>query len=542
MSDVACIENDLQDVGLGEFFAPASTDLLDGLIGQYRDLLGKIDVLSGLVSGDLSAVVGYFVKGNSTPERGYSRMAADALFERKGAVAELNSDFWGRALELTDVLDCMPAKRREEWNKQIQANACPDFEEETVRATLQDLLFSRSRFLAERVDGIFRELSGEHVTNSPMGFGKRMILAGIHSGFYTTERVGYINDLRCVIAKFMGRDEPKWNGSSEVVSIARKNHGEWIAIDGGALRIRCYLKGTAHLEVHPDMAWRLNCILHELHPCAIPSEFRQKPQRKAREFQMIQRPLPFAVLEVLGDLEPAYTLEKTGDWRREYRRREIQNALKVRYGADDKSRAGLQEAYRVLASIGGVQQKEGHWQFDYAPGAVISAIVCSGCLPDQKTHQYYPTPENLARIAVDLAYIRPEHSCLEPSAGQGGLAKFMPKDRTRCCEISGLHCEILKHNGFDVVCRDFLQWAGELPDRYDRIVMNPPFADGRARAHVEAAAGLLTHDGRLVAIVPASMREKFSLPFCRVTWSQQFDGYFAGTSASVVIMRADRVC
>lgn len=55
-----------------------------------------------------------------------------------------------------------------------------------------------------------------------MGFGKRMILAGIHTGFYTTERVGYINDLRCVIAKFMGRDEPKWNGSSGVVNIARK--------------------------------------------------------------------------------------------------------------------------------------------------------------------------------------------------------------------------------------------------------------------------------------------------------------------------------
>jgi len=55
MSDVACVENDLHDVGFGEFFAPASTDMLDGLIGQYRDRLGKINVLSGLVSGDLSA-------------------------------------------------------------------------------------------------------------------------------------------------------------------------------------------------------------------------------------------------------------------------------------------------------------------------------------------------------------------------------------------------------------------------------------------------------------------------------------------------------
>jgi hypothetical protein len=525
---------------IGQFFTPVSSDVVDGLIVQYRDLLSKIDVLSALVSGDLSAVVGYFVKGNSTPERGYSRLAADAIFERNGAVAELNSSFWSKALALTDVRDCMPAKRREEWDKQIRENGCPDFEEETVRATLKDLLFSRARFLAERVDGIFRELSGEHVTNSPMGFGKRMILAGIHTGFYTTERVGYINDLRCVIAKFMGRDEPKWNGSSGVVNIARKNHGEWITVDGGALRIRCYIKGTAHLEVHPDMAWRLNCILHELHPRAIPSEFRQKPKKKAREFQMIQRPLPFAVLEVLGDLEPAYTLEKTGDWRREYRRVEIPNALKARIFSDDPKNASMQEVYRVLAAIGGVQQKEGHWQFDYPPGDAISAIICSGCLPDQKTHQYYPTPEKLARIAVEMADIGPLHSCLEPSAGQGGLAEFMPKERARCCEISGLHCEILKHKGFDVVCRDFLQWAGELPDRYDRIVMNPPFSDGRARSHVEAAAGLLAINGRLVAIVPASMLGKLSLPSCSITWSETFNNEFAGTSASVVILTADR--
>ena len=98
---------------IGQFFTPVSSDVVDGLIVQYRDLLSKIDVLSALVSGDLSAVVGYFVKGNSTPERGYSRLAADAIFERNGAVAELNSSFWSKALALTDVRYCMPAKRRE---------------------------------------------------------------------------------------------------------------------------------------------------------------------------------------------------------------------------------------------------------------------------------------------------------------------------------------------------------------------------------------------------------------------------------------------
>ena len=131
--------------------------------------------------------------------------SAAQMFGKEGAVAALDAAYWAKAMALTDVYDAMPQKRREEWNEAIREHKTPAFEEETVRATLEDLLMSRSRFFAERVDGIFRALSGEHVTNAPQGFGKRMILTGITSHYYAHERVGYINDLRAVIARFMGR-------------------------------------------------------------------------------------------------------------------------------------------------------------------------------------------------------------------------------------------------------------------------------------------------------------------------------------------------
>lgn len=68
--------------------------------------------------------------------------------------------------------------------------------------------------------------------------------------------------------------------------------------------------------------------------------------------------------------------------------------------------------------------------------------------------------------------------------------------------------------------------------------MNPPFSEGRAAAHVEAAAALVRKGGRLVAVLPASMRNKYSLPGFDVTWSRQLDNEFAGTSVSVAIMAA----
>jgi hypothetical protein len=101
------------------------------------------------------------------------------------------------------------------------------------------------------------------VTNRPEGFGKRMILARVYNEWGSTEykTAGYIQDLRIVIARFMGRDEPRWNATDSALLGARRRPGEWFTLDGGALRVRGYLKGTAHLEVHPEMAWRLNCVL-----------------------------------------------------------------------------------------------------------------------------------------------------------------------------------------------------------------------------------------------------------------------------------------
>lgn len=525
-----------------EFFAPAATDLVSGLMGEYRRARGWIDEAAAFFEGEpFRAVIGYFLDGNSDERRGRGMLASSAaqMFGKEGAVSALNAAYWAKAMALTDIYDAMPQKRREEWNEAIRQHKTPAFEEETVRATLEDLLLSRSKFFAERVDGIFRALSGEHVTNQPQGFGKRMILTNITSHYYAHERVGYINDLRAVIARFMGRGEPGRGASHNIVMQARKMRGEWLLIDGGALRLRCYLNGNAHLEVHPDMAWRLNCVLAQMHPNAIPAEFRQKPKKKAKEFAMIQRPLPFAVLAQLERIEPAYRyIEDTRTWSGKGREL-IPNAVSFRYG-DDYDKHARNEAEAVLSSLGGVLTKARDWQFDYDPLPAIREIVASGCVPDRKSHQFYPTPEWLAQKAVELAEIGEGHECLEPSAGTGGLADHMPKAQTLCVEISDLHCKVLEAKGFETQQGDFIAWACAFPRSFDRIAMNPPFDQGRWQSHLERAAGLLRDGGRLVAILPESARRADPLPGWRCAWHGPFANAFPGASVSVVILVAER--
>ena len=540
---IECIESELVNDS-SEFFAPVDADVIDSLIGEYESVKTKIERISTTMTHpEYTGALQHFLDGNSAERWAPS---VESLFALKGAMFSLNSSYWARALALTDVYDTMPQARRDYWNAQLQGKThlgstsfytqekippLPDFEEATVRNTLGDLLRQRSAFFAERVDGIFRGLSGDHVTNQPQGFGKRMIIGYMLSyGTIRHERSGLIHDLRSVIAKFMGRDEPRHSSSEVLVSELYKCTGQWVTVDGGTLRIRVYKKGTAHMEVHPDMAWRLNQVLASLYPLAIPAQHRTKPPKAAKEFVMMGRPLPFAVLEMIHQGIS----------------RKVDGEAGMRYSLPYKAKeqkAAYQQACDVLEALGAVQV-DGGLVFDYEYRDVLRELCLTGCLPDQKAHQYYPTPSKLAQIAVDMAQITPTDTVLEPSAGQGGIADLLPKDRTTCIEISALHCAVLRAKGFKTVEADFIVWADLKPftPEFDCIVMNPPFSEGRAKLHTEYASTKIKPGGRLVAILPASMRGKnFLGAGWTVEWSPIYEREFAGTSAAVTMLKATRV-
>ena len=513
------------------FFAPVDTSLIGALLTTHKRIEASIGAVDNFMRSDeCRSALGFYLAA-CREDQGRIGLKVDGLMQKDKALAALHSDYWDKALRLTDVLECMPQVRRDEWYELIKKHETPPFEDEAVYLTLQELLNSREKFLAERVEGIFRALSGEHVTNSPAAFGKRMIIYVMTSygtTNYTNE--GHISDLRKIIARFIGRDEPTGFGmTTRVIQAGMAQTGEWLSIDGGAMRIRCYKKGTAHLEIHPDMAWRLNAILATLYPTAIPAEFRTAPKKKPKDVELMMKPLPFKVVEALANATEHSVLDDVG-----YRkvRRATPNSLALKTYEMDKFI--VRQAGAVLESIGGVKQKAGHYLFDYYPGRIVNEIIASGCVPDHKSHQFYPTPQELAELAVGYADIEDGMAVLEPSAGQGGIADYLPAG-SMLVEVSGLHCEILKEKGHsNVVQGDFLNLS---LGRFDRIVMNPPFSDGRWQAHVEHAAGMLADCGVLVAIVPSSANEKFKISGFVIEWLGVYDDCFAGTSVSVAMMR-----
>ena len=61
-------------------------------------------------------------------------------------------------------------------------------------------------------------------------------------------------------------------------------------------------KGTAHFEIHPDMAWKLNCVLASMHPMAIPAEFRQKPKKQTKGLRDDGAPAAVRVVRVIAEM------------------------------------------------------------------------------------------------------------------------------------------------------------------------------------------------------------------------------------------------
>nr|WP_280971463.1 DUF4942 domain-containing protein [Cupriavidus gilardii]WDE72700.1 hypothetical protein [Cupriavidus gilardii] len=509
----------------GGFFAPAETDALDGLLAQYRATRMLMEEMAGLMArGNYRQALEYFIEGNCDDRRYSATNLTTRMFDMEGGIKALNAHYWAKALNMTDVLQCMPAKRREEWSEQIAKRETPEFSDDNVRPTIARLLSSRHQFFAERIDGLFRRLSGEHVTNAPEGFRKRMIFNHVLCGFSYVrhEAAAHIHDLRCVVAKLMGRAEPQWRLTHNLLDSMRHETGNWVVLDGGSIRIRLYKKGTAHIEVHPDMAWRLNRILAFMHPLAIPPEFRQKPRKQPKAFATMRTPVPFDVLETLA------AGRSNGD---EYR-----------FDYMAASKPTFARCCEILMSIGGVQQPndKGLFRFDYPVGAVLSELIASGCLPEKKSHQFYATGADLAAEAADLADIGPNDTVLEPSAGQGALAVHLPVAQTICVELSRLHCEILRARGFNTIQADFIQWATSTERRFTRCVMNPPFANGRAQLHLQAAASVMAPAARIVAILPASLRGKNILPGWRMEWSEVRHNEFTDAGVSVVLLIAAR--
>ena len=155
---------------------------------------------------------------------------------------------------------------------------------------------------------------------------------------------------------------------------------------------------------------------------------------------------------------------------------------------------------KVLEAIGGKwSRKEKAHLFDQPVSDILEEILLTGEYTNAKTeYQFFETPGGVACDLVALADIRPGETCLEPSAGCGAIAKYIPG--VDCVEINPAFREYLCAYGLNVVGKDFLQFD----QPHDVIVANPPFSKQQDIDHVTHMIQLARR--RVVSVMSASIR------------------------------------
>ena len=129
---------------------------------------------------------------------------------------------------------------------------------------------------------------------------------------------------------------------------------------------------------------------------------------------------------------------------------------------------------------------------------------------DRAGVDWYATPEPLGLKMVEWSGAHKGDDVLEPSAGDGAIGRYMPKDAsvTFIEESQDLASRALMNNTDANVITDRFENHDKV-NKYDCIVMNPPFGSGGATAssHVAKSVDHLRDGGRLVALLPVGQMD-----------------------------------
>lgn len=463
------------------------------------------------------------------------------------------AEYWRKVTEMTGALLIMPAERRDQWRSQFTLGVqtavkkdrsgfdrkvdefvgVPEFTADTVIPTMITLLNDRHKYLAERVYGLFKALSPTHKTNKTYGFSEKLIISYCVTDFWNQSislnyhKSDIIDDLRVMLHFFAHKEFITLNRCAEMLSAAYRAHncetGQWMNVDGNLMRVKIFKNGNVHFEIHPDVAWKLNEVLAHSMPAAIPAPFRTAPKAKVqKEFGYIQRTVSSNIRNALRD-------------------RRYDKSREIWYFSDSLlQKAQTEELARTLSFVGGVNER-GHWRFPYSPENTLDYIVATGLIPEVKSHQFYPTPTVVAEYVAQILDCKPTDQVLEPSAGRGDLIAYLnvPQENVTCVEIAPLFCDILGAKGYNVYNKDFLNWSQEFVSAtdYDKIAINPPYSEGRAKEHTLTALNHLAEDGIMAAVLPSGYRpeEWIGEGFVCAKSGREFSGEFEDTGITVAV-------
>lgn len=175
--------------------------------------------------------------------------------------------------------------------------------------------------------------------------------------------------------------------------------------------------------------------------------------------------------------------------------------------------------------------------FDKAKGLYWATQKKTSRTKSAEGEDYYATPEPLGQKMVEWLGLNPGETSMEPSAGHGAIARWLPENSPRLLVEPSM--ELASRLGLVTDGKIVVQRFEDLNiiNKAHGIVMNPPFGSAGRTAvdHIIKAEKHLHDGGRLVALIPeGSATTKFD------KWYEEQEGMYLVRQISLPTVTFER--
>lgn len=188
----------------------------------------------------------------------------------------LDTYLWDFLLHQSGNRSFMDAAARREWDRQVDQGETPPLNYETIKTTFEELLSrdKREEMLEAGVINLFRGLSWDYKSNSPVKLGPRIIVNHLVDSTICTwpnhDKCNILDDLSRVLHLYDSKPEPDvrngwWPRIKEVCQVQKEVSTDY-------LRVKWFKNGNGHVYIlRDDLRKHLNQIIAKHYPGALPA-------------------------------------------------------------------------------------------------------------------------------------------------------------------------------------------------------------------------------------------------------------------------------
>lgn len=235
---------------------------------MHRLYLEAHDVVAAFFGEDASRTLRYRLSLQSP----HTHRSFDHEDGAERLIKAVDASAWDYLLDKSGLRSFMDATARKEWAKAIDACEVPELSRSNIEATFEQLHGARGAMFERGVIALFRQLSWDYQTNSPVRFGKRIIkrMSSTAWSYLCQSDCDWLDDLIRVFSVLDGKPEPdhRQGAFRQLYAAGFPRSG---VVDLGYLTVKGHKNGNAHVTfARPDLVDQMNRIIAKHHPGALP--------------------------------------------------------------------------------------------------------------------------------------------------------------------------------------------------------------------------------------------------------------------------------